>query len=74
MKDRSEMKNYLKYEFAKQPPPLFDKGILRKGNKSALGNISKAKSLVHSELPGDAFFVLDGGHLLHVVPWPVDGT
>ena len=55
MKDRSEMKNYLKYEFTKQPPPLFDNGILRKGNKSVLGNISKAKSLVHSELPDDAF-------------------
>ena len=68
------MKNYLKYELAKQPPSLFDKGILRKGNKSTLGNILKTKSSIHSELPDDACFVLDGGHLLHVVPWPADGT
>ena len=47
---------------------------MQKGNKSTLGNILKTKSPIHSELPDDACFVLDGGHLLHVVPWPADGT
>ena len=74
IKNKSEMKNYLKYELAKQPPSLFDKGIMRKGNNSTLGNILKTKSPIHSELSDDACFVLDGGHLLHVVPWPADGT
>ena len=41
IKDSSEMEGYLLHEFAKQPPSLFDKGIMRKNTKSVLANILK---------------------------------
>ena len=68
------MEEYLRYELAKQPPSLFDKGIMRKGNKCTLGTILKSNATILTEPPDEARFVLDGGHLIHIVPWPSDGT
>ena len=59
-------------------PSLFDKGILRKGSKCTLWTILKSNATILTEPPDDAHFVLDGGHLIHIVihivPWSSDGT
>ena len=72
--DSAEMEEHLKYELAKQPPSLFDKGTMRKSNKSILGSVLKSKVDVRNEAPENALYVLDGGHLLHSVVWPTDAT
>lgn len=74
IQESSEMEDYLLHEFAKQPPSLFDKGIMRKNTKSVLASVLKSKVNVHLELPDNARFVLDGGHLLQSLPWPADPT
>ncbi|KAG0714018.1 hypothetical protein GWK47_001709 [Chionoecetes opilio] len=74
IRESSEMEEYLLHEFAKQPPSLFDKGIMRKNTKSVLASVLKSKVNVHLELPDNARFVLDGGHLLQSLPWPADPT
>jgi hypothetical protein len=74
IKDASQMEGYLLHEFAKQPPSLFDKGIMRKNTKSALANVLKSKVNVHFQLPDRARFIIDGGHLLQSLPWPADAT
>ena len=74
MNDSVEMEEHLKYEPAIQPPSLFDKGTMRKSNKSILGSVLKSKVDVRHEAPENALYVLDGGHLLHSVVWPTDAT
>ena len=74
MKDEEEMKTNLCYELAQQPPALFDKGYMRKTNKSILAAHLKSKVTKYSEIPPDPWYVVDGGHLLHTVVWPKDAT
>ena len=62
------------YELANHPPSLFDKGVNRRTAKSALGTLCESKVDVHARLPQHCKCVLDGGHLLHVVPWPTAAT
>ena len=68
IKYTSEMKDYLKNKFSKQPPSLFDKGIMHKYTKSTMANILKSKVNVHNELPEGARFIPDGGHLIQHFP------
>ena len=70
----TEMEDYMSYELAKHPPSLFDKGVIRRTAKSVLGTLLKSKVDVHPRLPEQCKCVLDGGHLLHVVPWPTAAT
>ena len=72
--DNAEMEGYLRHEFAKQPPALFDKGVMRKNTKSDLARVLKSKVSVHLSLPASPRYVLDGGHLLQSVPWPEEAT
>ena len=67
IKDPSEMKQYMDYELSTSPPSLFDSGGMRKTDKSMLGAILKSSTVHFSEPPENAKFVIDGGHLLHVV-------
>lgn len=64
IKDNSGIEEYLLHEFAKQPPPLFDKGIIRKNTKSVMVNILKLKGNAHHQRPGEACFIIDGDNLL----------
>lgn len=75
IQNRSEMKDHLKHEFSKQPPSIFENGIMRKNTKSVLANALKA--YVNPTPIGDLqnpLYVVDGGHLLQSVIWPNDGT
>ena len=74
MNSSSELETYLAYELTPQPPSLFLDGLMRKPNKSVLGQIIKSKSQPMSQYPEDSHFVLDGGFLLHVVSWPPNST
>ena len=74
MKDSSDMEDYLTYELAQQPPSLFDKGFMRKTNKSVLATHLRSHVTISSEIPSHSIFVLDGGYLLHTIQWPQDAT
>ena len=74
IKDTSEMDEYLKHEFSGQPPSLFEKGLMRKTAKSSRANLLKSKVNVLLTIPAEAYFVLDGGNLLHSVAWPQGAT
>ena len=73
IKKRSDMEDYLKHEFSKHPLTLFDRGAMRKTDKSVLSHNLKADPISASEL-GHKYYVVDGGHLLHIVAWPVNCT
>ena len=47
---------------------------MRKPAKSSLGDVLKSYTTQHANIPGNAIFVVDGGHLLHTVVWPEGGT
>ena len=64
----TEMEDYMGYERAKHPPSPFDKEVIRRTTKRALGTLLKSKVDVHARLPQHCKCVSDGGHLLHVVP------
>ena len=68
------MKSYFSYELAPQPPSLFHDGLMRKPIKSALSILLKGFVSYKSNIPEKCLFVLDGGHLLHTVIWPVLST
>jgi len=72
--DRAEMAKYLEFEFSKQPPALFEKGMMRKNVKSVLAHLLlKPVTATETADPG-SHFVIDGGHLLHSVLWPENCT
>ena len=62
------------YELCSYPPALFDKNqMLREPQKSVLADALWAKVPALSdttEPTGDIQYVLDGGALLHRIPWP----
>ena len=64
-----ETEDYMGYERAKHPASLFDKGVIHRTTKRALGTLLKSTVDVHARLPQHCKCVSDGGHLLHVVPW-----
>ena len=59
---------------AKQPPSIFDKETLQKTQKSVLGTLLKEQADVREDIPENSLYVIDDGHLLHVVTWPTDAT
>ena len=65
---KTEIKEYFEYELASVPRSLSDSSQLRKGPKSSFLNAfcSQKETL----LPSNPYYVLDGGNLLHSVPWP----
>ena len=74
IKDAKDMEEHLCYELAQQPPSLFDKGNMRISNKHVLGTYLKSKVTAIQVIPEPAHFVIDGGHLLHIIIWPKDAT
>ena len=47
---------------------------MRTSNKHVLGTYLKSKVTVIQAIPEPAHFVIDGGHLLHLISWPKDAT
>ena len=47
---------------------MFHDGIMRKSNKSVLGSL-KSFAPIQDTIPNNCQFIIDGGHLLHSVPW-----
>ncbi|CAG9764574.1 unnamed protein product [Ceutorhynchus assimilis] len=67
-KTEYELKNYFTYELAPYPPSLFDEqGMMRKSRKSVFYDLFNPVE-TPSNL-GSALYVIDGGFLLHRVPW-----
>ena len=62
------------YELANHPPSLFDKGVIRRTAKSALGTLLKSNIDVHARLPQLFKCMLDGDHLLQLVHWLTAAT
>ena len=73
IRNRSEMRGQLNYEFSKQPPALFVNGAMRKNTKSDFDKELKTivEKLSAEALP-NARYVIDGGHLLHSALWPLN--
>ena len=68
-----DMKKCFNYELTPNPTSLFDHGMMRKANKSALGKAIKQNSLP-DKLPVSSMYIIDGGALLHKVKWPPNST
>ena len=62
------------YELAPEPTSLFQEGLMRKSQKSALAQLLRSKVPLEYGLPNDAMYIVDGGYLLHVVIWPPKPT
>ena len=66
-----------KFEMCGFPPALFESTFLpRQTNKPALANAiwERTKELQTSQPSADVNYVIDGGSLLHHLPWPRDST
>ena len=63
----------LKWALTPIPTSLFEHGMMRKPNKSALGRTIK-QDVAAVTPPVSSFHVLDGGALLHKVKWPPKNT
>lgn len=71
IKDNSEMKEYMKYEFSKLPTNLFKDNQMRSNTKSDLANIMKRLVQPCSAFGlAFPFYVLDGGYLVRHYIWP----
>ena len=68
------MKKQFSHEFARKPPSLFDKVLMRKNTKSNLAYLLKEGVVCVSEHLEDAHYVLGGGSILQTVVWPMEGT
>jgi hypothetical protein len=65
------------YEMCSFPPALFESQFLpRQANKPVLANAVWERTKQHQtdKPPGDTHYVLDGGSLLHHLPWPQGST
>ena len=66
IRNHTEMKDHLSYEFSKQPPSLFEGPSMRKTAKSFLADALKASvSPLRADEIQKALYVIDGCHLLH---------
>jgi hypothetical protein len=66
------LEDVLSYELSPHPPALFEtKNILRKADKPQLVQAIRdhASTAVLNVIPGTDCFVLDGGSLIHRLPW-----
>lgn len=74
--DLQKLEDNFKYELSILPPSLFDTEtqLLRKCDKSSLAktldNIAPSSNYI---FPAETSYVLDGGALLHKLPWPKIG-
>ena len=68
-----DMRECFEYELTSTPTSLFENGLMRKPNKSALGRALK-QNVSSVEPPDPSFYVLDEGALLHKVKWPSRST
>ncbi|CAG9770015.1 unnamed protein product [Ceutorhynchus assimilis] len=67
-KTEYELKNYFTYELAPYPPSSFDEqGMMRKSRKSVFYDLFNPVETPSNI--GSALYVIDGGFLLHRVPW-----
>ena len=68
------MKEHLAYEFIKHLLSVFEGLLMRNTKKYTLAD--ELKSGVAQQLvePQNLLYVVDGGHLLHSVVWPVGCT
>jgi hypothetical protein len=76
---RSSLKeDYFKFELCTIPPALFERnGFMRKANKPELAKAVYQSCGFDAQSPrpvGITSFVLDGGALLHRIPWKVAST
>ena len=62
------------YELAVRPPALFDSALMRQGTKSTLVEQFQKYAPPSQTLPDTPTFTIDGGFLLHKVPWPAPAT
>ncbi|KYM94341.1 hypothetical protein ALC62_15043 [Cyphomyrmex costatus] len=71
-KDDDELKGFFQYELAPYPLSMFDENGMRKNTKSDFYNLF----LPLQEKPTfqNAWYVIDGGYLLHKVVWPKKST
>ncbi len=71
-KSVDDMESNFKYELCSYPPALFDMSFMPwEPQKSALADALWANvSMDTSQPPNDVQYVLDGGALLHRIPWP----
>ena len=65
-----QLRDFLKYELAPYPLSLFEDGLMRKTQKSALYKVFKEVDDVNSQ--NDRYYIIDGGYLLHKVVWPTN--
>ena len=66
-----DMSAIFKYELCSYPPSLLDSSLILKPQKPALADAIWAKpSSDATEPKGEVQDVLDGGALLHQIPWP----
>ena len=73
--DNSQIEELFQYEFCTYPTALFDSPfMLRQPQKPALADAlwSKLTPEAKTQSKGNVQHVLDGGALLHRVPWPRD--
>ena len=70
----ADLPSFMMHELAPRPPSLFDKVSLRRTAKAALSSLLISLVPPTTELPEDAQFVIDGGHLLQSVLWPKPAT
>ena len=65
--------SFFKFEMCSYPPALIDSSLLpRKANKPVLADAiwTRTKNEQTTEPTGNVDYVLDGGALLHCIPWP----
>lgn len=72
-----ELTEVLKHELCTMPPSLFEpSGLLRQACKSTLAEVIwKIPAIANNAtIPNIVTHVIDGGHLLHRLPWPRGST
>ena len=71
-----ELASIFKYELCTYPPALFDSsGLPLEANKAVLAEaLWKMNTSKDTQLPDQVYYVLDGGALIHRIPWPRGST
>ena len=71
-----DLADVLKYELCVYPPALFEtSGTMLQSNKASLADaIWVSVQPCSAQVPQDVSYVLDGGALIHKIPWPAGQT
>jgi len=69
----AQFREYVKYELCKEPPALFENGMMRHNTKSTLTKCFETTTPAAARRVESEVTVIDGGYLLHVVAWPHPG-